>query len=101
MKLRMKIAALLIGIFSLTAIADQALAQVRVTIGNNYQRRPMYRNHYYSRPYYGYRHDYGLHRGWYKDRYYNNRNNGNWDNRNLDDRYRSHEHDRDHDRFDR
>src|SRR5205085_2673277 len=102
MKLRTKFIGLLIAAFSITSVAQQATAQVRarVTIGNTYQpyQRPVYRQYHYVRPYYGYRHDNGLHRGWYKNghmdsRYHRNMNDRfdrRWDNR--------YDH---HDRFDR
>jgi hypothetical protein len=76
MKLRTKIAAMLIGLFSIGLTVNTADAQVRVTIGHRYH-RPVHR-HTVVRTYYGYGHGHRYDRyhhtyiHHYDHRYHNN-----------------------------
>jgi hypothetical protein len=86
MKLRTRIVAMLATLFSIGLAASDANAQVRVTIGSH----PRVYRETVVRPYYGYRHDYGRHNGYYMhhrlDRDYNGTYRRDFDNRNYDNR---------------
>lgn len=80
MKLRSIVIAIITSAVSFISFNDsQAQVRARITLGQPvYERRHYHRVQPVVRPYYGYRHDKGLHRGWYK-------NNRGWERKDLYD----------------